>query len=167
MIQGDFQRMIAAKAERLSGSQFCLVVKALHGSAGELSFGSEPVKQELMMAAQHLGHLLHRCEARTHRPLTPTVQKLASPVGRFVALEALEILLQQVGAHRLEVIAEQLGKLGLLLFGQVLRALEQEEAAVLEHRLLALGLQLLGLLCAHLVNGLAHVGHDVEAVKTV
>jgi len=60
---------------------------------------------------------------------------------------------------------QQIGQLGLLLSSQILRALEQQPARLGQHRIVALRLQLLDLLGAHLVNRLAEMRHDVEAVE--
>ena len=86
-------------------------------------------------------------------------------VRRHVAPQRLEVLLEQVGANRAQVATYQLGKAFGLRVGEILRTLEQEPAAVLEHRRPALGGELACLGRAHFVDRLGEVAHDVEAVE--
>jgi hypothetical protein len=51
MILGHFHGFVGAKAVRASGYHSNLVVEALDGGAGKLSFGPEPVHQQLFMIA--------------------------------------------------------------------------------------------------------------------
>jgi hypothetical protein len=154
-----------AKSIGFSDTQFRLVVETLHDAAGDGPFGPEPVQDQGSMSAQHACHLLHRLQARAHGALTPPIEKAPGPVPGFVAPEELKVLFEQVGPNRLEVVLQQLGQADLLFFAEVLRALEQQPAAVLEHRLIAASLERFDLGGAYLVDGLAHMGHDVEAVK--
>ena len=92
----------------------------------------------------HAGNLLHRVEPRAHRPGAPAVEELAGPVRRHVAPQRLKVLLEQVGANRAQVATHQLRKPAPLLAGELLRTLEQEPAAALEHRRPPLGGELPG-----------------------
>ena len=81
---------------------------------------------------------------RAHRPGAPAVEELAGPVRRHVAPQRLKVLLEQVGANRAQVATHQLRKPAPLLAGELLRTLEQEPAAALEHRRPPLGGELPG-----------------------
>jgi hypothetical protein len=79
MIQRNFRDPEGAEAIRLSHGQFGLVVQAFNDAAREPSLGSEIVEEQLTMAAQRLGDLLHWLDARAHDLLAPVVEELASP----------------------------------------------------------------------------------------
>ena len=54
---------------------------------------------------------------------------------RVVGPELLEVLLEQVGADGLQVVAEQIAQAELLLGGEILLALEHAPARLLQQRL--------------------------------
>ena len=135
MIQGDFHGSVGSESVGFSEGQFRFGVESFHRRAGKGSFGMEPVQQQGAMTAQHAGDFLHGLESRTHGARAPSVEELPSPVRRDAMPEKLEILLQQVGSDRTQVVVKQLGQARLLLLGEVLRALEQQPAGVLQHRL--------------------------------
>ena len=62
---------------------------------------------------------------------------------------------------------EQFGQLHRLLLRAVLGTLQQAPAGMLQHRLVAVLRQAVGLAAADLVNRLVHLLHDVEAVQDV
>src|ERR1700691_2354592 len=111
------------------------------------------------MLAERSSELLHRLDAAAHDLVAPEVEKLFSPYRRVVSPELLEILLQQVGANRLHVVAQQIAKTDLLLGGEVFLALEYAPARLLQQRLVAVTDEPLGFLGAHIVESLAHLGH--------
>ncbi len=117
------------------------------------------------MSTQHPGNLLHRFDLRSHRARTPLVQEPARPVRREIDPEERELLLQQVGTDRAQVVLKQIGQLDLLLLSQILRALEQQPAGLGlgQHRLVPLGLQRPGLPGPYFVERLAQMRHDGEA----
>jgi hypothetical protein len=59
VIQSDFLRMKGPKPVGFSDSQFGLRVETLHDPTGELTFGSEPVQQQVAVSSQHVDHALH------------------------------------------------------------------------------------------------------------
>ena len=119
------------------------------------------------MRPEHLGHLLHRVDPRTHRPIAPGIQELPCPQGGNVLPEPLEVLFEQVGPYRLEVAAQQLLELDLLFLREVLRPLQKTPAGSRQHRGLPLGLEHFDLLGPYLVDSLAHVAHDMEPIQNV
>ena len=165
VIQSDFQCPGGAEPIRPFGDHSGLPVEAFDNATGELPPGSEPVQDQVAVRAHHAGNILHRFEPRAHRPSAPAVEELSGPVRRHVAPERLKVLLEQVGANRAQVATHQLRKPFRLPVGEILRTLEQEPAAVLEHRRPALGGELAGLGRAHFVDCLREVAHDVEAVE--
>ena len=62
VIQGEFSDSEGAKAVGFSHGHFDLVVQTLHNATGELLFRPEVVEDQLTVAAQGLGHLLHRLD---------------------------------------------------------------------------------------------------------
>lgn len=116
------------------------------------------------MLAEHARHLERRLEPRAAGLPAPAAQKAVGRGGRAAFPELLEILLEQVGADSAQVQLEQVGELGLLVLGEVVGALEQQPAAALE-RFLALLLEFAGLGGADLVDHLAELAGDMEAVE--
>ena len=165
MIQGNFSAAEGPKTEGFSGGQFCFGVEALHNTAGKLPFGAEPVEQQRPVIAQHSRDPFHWLDLRAHGLGAPDIQKATGPVRRYVAPEELELLLEQVGADRFEVVLQQLGQPDLLFLGEVFRALEQQPATLAQNRLIAVLLERFGFAGAHLVERLAEVRHDVEAIQ--
>ena len=79
----------------------------------------------------------------------------------------LKVLLEEVGAHGLEVVSQQLAQAEALCGGQVGFALEDAPAGLFEHRLIAILDEAAGLCGPHVVEGVVHLGDDVEAVEDV
>ena len=159
--------MIGSESIGFSGSQFRFVVETLNNAAGELAFGSEPVQQQRAVAPQLTGHFLHGLNLRSHRPGTPSVQELARPIGRFIGPEQLKLFLQQVAPDRLQIVAQKLRQPGLLLRRQILWPFKQQPAAISQHRLISLSLQLPSLLGTYLVDCLAQIRHDVKPIENM
>src|SRR5215207_7963834 len=167
MVESDFDGTEGSEAEGSSGDEFGFVVEAFDDTPGDRALGAEPVEEELSMASQHACDFLDRAQAGAHRPTAPLVEEAPGPGRRRVLPEELEVLLQQVGSNRAQVVAQQIRQLDALPFGQVLGTFEQEPTGPGQDRLIALGLQLLGLLSANLVDRLAEMHHDVEAIEYV
>ena len=119
------------------------------------------------MTPAHPGNLLHGLDARTQRRRAPGIQELPGPSGRLVGPQLLEVFLQQIGADAFEVIAEQLFESPLLGGGEILGALQEAPAGLLQHRLAALAGQCPRLLGAHVVQGVIHLGDDVKPIQDV
>ena len=79
VIQGEFSDAERPVAIGFSQSDFGLVVQALDDTAGELLFGPEVVEQQFAVRAHCAGELLHRLDARAHRPLAPGVEEFGGP----------------------------------------------------------------------------------------
>ena len=76
------------------------------------------------MSAQRPGDCLHRLKAAAHGLPAPEVQVLAGPVRGVVLPELLEIFLEQVGADRRQVVAEQFAEADLLFAREMFFPLE-------------------------------------------
>ena len=126
MIQRDFDGAEGPEPVRLSGSEFGLVVEALDRATRNRPLGPTPIEQELAMAAEHAGDLLHGLDSGPQGARAPAIQEPPGPGGGHVGPEELEVFPQEVAADRPQVVAQQLGEAGLLLLREVLGPLEQE-----------------------------------------
>ena len=63
MIKGDFSDAEGAESVSFSHGELGLVVEALDDAAGELFLGMKIIEDQLAVAAQSLGDLLHRLDA--------------------------------------------------------------------------------------------------------
>jgi len=115
--------------------------------------------------AQHACHLLHGFDPRAHHALAPKVQTLSHPEGGNIIPEELEVFLQQVAAHRLQVVAQKIDQFDFLFGRQILRPFEQAPAGMGEDGLQSLGSNFLRLLDPNFVDGLVHMHGDVKAVQ--
>src|SRR5665213_834136 len=104
MIQRRFRGVEGAESVGFSHGQFGFVVQPFDHAAGELLFGPKIVEDQLAMTSQGLGDFLHGLDPRAHRLLAPIVEKAGGPGWRAVIPELLEVLLEQVRPHRLEVV---------------------------------------------------------------
>ena len=130
MVQRQFDRLVFAKAVRLSHGQFRFVVKTLDDAAGNRAFGPEPVEQEFPVRTQAAGDLLQRLQPGTHDPRAPLVEEAAGPSGRLVFPEALKVFAMQVCPHALQIVLEQFVELDGLPVGEVLGPFEQAPAGM-------------------------------------
>jgi hypothetical protein len=167
MIESDFNSSERAETVRFSGSEFQTVVETLHDAAGNRLPGAKPVEQELSVGPQHACHLFHGLDPRAHDALAPKVKKLAGPEGGDIVPEELKVFLQQVAAHRFQVIAEEIAQFDFLRGCQILRPLEQAPAGMGEDGGQSLCLQFPSLLCPDLIDGLVHMHGDVKAVQNM
>ena len=119
------------------------------------------------MLAQHLGDFFQWIDFGSHCLGAPIVQKPTCPIRGHVVPEQLELLLQQIPPHRLEIVLEQFRQLGFLRACQVLWALEQEPSSLGKHGLKTSLLQRPCFTCAHFVKCFAEVGHDVKAIENM
>jgi hypothetical protein len=165
MIESNFSSSECAKSVGFSGSQFKTVVEALHDAAGNRLPGPKPVEQKLSVGAQHARHLLHGFDLRAHHALAPKVEKLSSPEGGDIIPEELKVLLQQVAAHRLQVVAQEIAQFDFLFGGQILRSFEQAPTGMGEDGSQPLRPQFSCLLRPNFVDGLVHMHGDVKAVQ--
>jgi len=167
MIKTKFQSFVGPESVRLSGGQIHIAVQPLHDARGKLLLRLEVVYYELLVLPDASGELLDGVELRAHRPEAPLAQVPANPMGAAVAPQRLEGFLEQVGAHALEVVLHDILELGSLLVGEVFGALREAVLGVLEHALVAVGLEPPGLGRADLAERLVEVGDNVEAVQEV
>src|SRR5438309_10180828 len=100
MIKGNFHRFVGAEAIGSSGYHSDLFVESLDGAGGNLAFSSEPVQQELLMGAKHVGDFLHGIQTAAHGPITPIVQKGSGPEYGLVVPEVKESCPQLPGSCR-------------------------------------------------------------------
>ena len=75
------------------------------------------VEHQLAVVAQGAGDLLHRLDPRAHHLATPFVEELAGPGRRLVVPELLEVFLEQIGPHALQVVAQDVAQLDALVIG--------------------------------------------------
>ena len=165
MIQSNFNSPGRAEAIRFSGSQFQTVVQTLHDAAGNRLPGTKPVEQKLSMGSKHARYLLHGLDPRAHHALAPKVEKLSSPERGDVVPEELKVLLQQIAAHRLQVVAQDVAHFDFLFRSQILWPFEQAPAGMGEDRGQSLLPQFSCLLRPNFVDGLVHMHGDVKAVQ--
>ena len=167
MIQGEFVGSVGFEAVRFSEGQFGFAVETLDSARGMHPTGAEPVQQQRSMLEQGARHAPGGCQARACSLAAPAAQEAVGLGGRAALPELLEVLLEQVGPDGAQVQLEQVGQLGLLRLAEVLGAFEQQPAAALEEGQLALLLEFAGLGGAHLVDHLAELAGDMEAVEHV
>src|SRR5260370_32418252 len=167
MIEGDFGDAEGSEAVGFSHGQFGLVVEALDDSAGELFSGAEIIEDQFPVAAQGPGDLLHRLDTRAHDLLAPIVEKPGGPSRRVVLPELLEISFEQIGAHRLEIVAQQIAQPEALWAGEIGLALEDAPPGLFQHWLVTVLGEAAGLGSTCVVEGFVHVGDDVEAIEDV
>src|SRR6202049_5260582 len=98
VVEGDFGDAEGAESVGFSHSEFGFVVEALDDAAGELFSGAEIIEDEVAVAAQSLGDLLRRLDARAHDLFAPIVEEFGGPGRRVVFPELLKVFLEQVGA---------------------------------------------------------------------
>src|ERR1019366_6182178 len=110
MVQGDFHAAIGTKSIRLSGGQFRFVVQALNRACGNLAAGAKPVEEQGPVPTQHPRDLLDGIESGAHDLGTPAVEELAGPRRGVVGPEGLKVLAQERGAHRLEIVADEVAQ---------------------------------------------------------
>src|SRR6266545_344171 len=167
MVERNFHGAEGSETEGSSCDEFGFVVEAFDNAPGDRALGAEPVEEELAVRSQHARDFLDGFQAGTHRPAAPLVEKAPGPGRRRILPKELEVFLEQVGANRAQVVAQQIRQLGAFPIAQVLGTFEQEPAGSRQDWLIAVRLQLLGLLGANLVDCLAEVHHDVEAIEHV
>src|SRR6516225_1822214 len=165
MVERDFNRFERPEAIGFSEGQFQTVVETLNDTAGNSLFGPKPVQQQRPVLAQHASHFLHRLDARAQGARTPAIQELPRPGGRTIVPEELEVLLEQVGADGLQVIAQQIRQLHFLFLRQVLGTFQQAPTGMGQHRFPPLRPQSPGFLGAHFIHRLVHMLQDMEAVQ--
>ena len=119
------------------------------------------------MAAQCLGHLLHRLDARPHDQGDPLVQEFPRPGGRVVVPELLELHLEQIGPNRLQVVLQYVTQANPLIAGEILPALEHAPAGLAQDGLVAVGHQFPCFRRAHVVERVIHLGHDVKSIQDI
>src|SRR6266478_2801141 len=165
MIESEFQDTEGAKAIRSSHGHFSFVIQALDDTAGELLLSLEVIEDQSPVLTQGAGDLLQGFDTGTHGLSTPLVEELARP-GRGVVLpELLKEFLEKISANGFEVEAKDVAQAEFLLVGEVLFALEQEPAGLLQDRIITLLSHAARLLGADVVEGLIHFRDNVEAIE--
>jgi hypothetical protein len=104
-----------------------------------------------------------------------TVFESGSVAKQFTAMAILllaqqgkiEVLLEQVRADGFQIVAEQIAEAELLLGGEILLALEHAPARLLQQRLVSVARQSARFGGTNLIQGLVHLGDDVEAVQNM
>src|SRR5450759_3402641 len=130
MVQGDFHAARGTKSIRLSGGQFRFVVEALARACGNLAAGAKPVEEQGPVSTQQPRDLLDGVEAGAHDLGTPAVEELAGPRGGAVGPEGLKVLAQERGAHRLEIVADEVAQAAPLGGGPMVASFEQTPAGL-------------------------------------
>lgn len=127
----------------------------------------EPVEKEFPVIAEHFGNLLHRLEPGTHAPGAPFIEESACPIGGDVFPESLEIFLEQITPHRLQIAFEKVAEFVHLFVGKVVRSFQQTPSTPGQNRLQSFALKFLDLAGPNLVEGLTHVAHDMEPIQDI
>jgi hypothetical protein len=99
--------------------------------AGERLFRPEPVQDERLVIANRLRDFFHGFDFRAHDPSTPAIQELLRPSRRGLFPETREVLFEQVGTDRFQMVLKKVFQFGLLLLSEVLPALEQTPSGLL------------------------------------
>ena len=100
-----------AESEGFSHGEIPVQVQTLDDAVVELLSCPEPIDDELLMAAQHLGDVFHRFDFASHRAETPALEEFLRPGGVSVVPEALEVLRQEVGFDGPQVHRQEFGQL--------------------------------------------------------
>ncbi len=119
------------------------------------------------MRAKHAGESLEGLELRAHRESSPTGEEAVGPARRPVAPELLKLLFEEVGPNRSEVDAHQVAQANPLTAAEVLWTFEQEPSGLGEYRSASGAPQRSHFVAPNLVDGLAEVLGDVEAIEDV
>src|SRR5215831_11714010 len=91
----------------------------LRPSTMPLENGAEIIEDQFAVPAEGSGDFFHRFDARPHDLTAPVVEELGVPCRGVVVPELLKVLLEEVGAHGLEVVSQQLAQAEALCGGQV------------------------------------------------
>ena len=134
MIERQFGDSEGSEPVGFSHSDFCFVVQTFDHAAGELFPSAKIVEDEFAVGAQSSGDFLHGLDPRTHHLATPLVEELGGPSGGLVVPELLEVFLEQIGAHALEVVAYQVLQFHFLVGGEVGRPLEKAPSRLSQDR---------------------------------
>ncbi|HMR13153.1 MAG TPA: hypothetical protein PKE42_05395 [Arachnia sp.] len=167
VIQGDLCVFVGSKPVRFSHRDSCLSVKTFGGSRGELPACEEPVLELPLMVAEGSRELLEGRDAGPDGAARPVGEEARGGGDGAIAPEALEVLLQEVGAHGLQIDGDEVAQASALAAPEVLRSLEEEPPGLREVGLLSGRAQGADLVATYEVDGLAHELHDVEAVEHV
>src|SRR6266700_6129832 len=100
MIQRNFHRFVGAEAVGSSGHHSNLVIQAFDRAAGNLSFGFEPVHQQILMSSERPRHLLHRLDAAAQSAPGPVFQKIAGVPQGLVAPKVFKKVFERPGPRR-------------------------------------------------------------------
>jgi hypothetical protein len=119
------------------------------------------------MTTEHPRDLLHRLEARAHDLHAPLIEERAGPVDRAVLPEIVKPFPQQHGADCAQVVLDQFSQAGALLTRLILRAFQEQPARLREERLAPALAERADLRAADVIDRVAHILRDVEAVEDV
>ncbi len=114
MVQGDFSCPEALETVGRSECQFGFVIEAFDSTAGSLTLGAKPIQKQRPVFAKHPGDFFHGLDSGSHGAGAPAVEVPSRPIRRDIPPAELEILLEQISPHSLEVAFEQFGQLDVL-----------------------------------------------------
>ena len=117
------------------------------------------------MVAQSPSELLDRLDLRAHRTEGPVLDERIRTSGRHLVPQELQVLFEQIGPRRSEVVAKEVGQLDTLSIGEILGPFQQAPPAVFEHGLEPVAFHPSHLVRPDLVDGLVQLRNDVEAVE--
>lgn len=107
MIWRKFVGLVRPESGSSSESHSCIVVQILDRNGGVDPPGAEPGEDQRSVLPQHLGHFLHRLDALAHSAPAPALDGAVGLRGRAAVPQGLESLLDQVGAHGVQVVFEE------------------------------------------------------------
>ena len=165
MIECNFSSSESSKSIRFSGSEFQPVIETLNDSAGNSLFGPKPIEQKLPMRTKHPSHFLHGLNAGAHHAGAPKIEKFSGPEWGYVLPEELKILLEQITADCLQVVAKKITEFDFLLGCQILRSLQKTPAGMSKDGTQPFGLQVTSFLSPNLINCLVHMHDDMKPVQ--
>src|SRR5271157_1019504 len=128
MVESDFGGAEGTKAIGFSQRQLQTVIKALGGTTGDRLVRPKPVEQQTFMGAQHPRYLLEGFDPGAQDVVKPAVQEVSRPKYPRPGPKQSQFLLEQIGAHRSQVGAQQVGQLDLFPRTQMLGPLQQAPA---------------------------------------
>ena len=167
MIECDLKVFERLKSVSFSHRQFGFQIETLNCAARELAFCCEPIEDEILVPTEHLRHVLHGFDARTHGPSAPGVKKILGDLDIGECPESLEVFPKKIGPDRRQIQFEKLGETDRLFLREVLWALENSPAAIFQKILLSGRLEFGNLHAPNLIDGLSELLHDVKAIKNI
>lgn len=119
------------------------------------------------MIAEHFGNPFYGLQPATHGSCVPLIEEFHGPSPKNIFPESLEIFLEQISSHRLQVVLEKIAEFINLLAGQVLWVFQQKPSPTGQNRRQSTAPKFLGFTGRDLGDDLVHMTHDIEPVENI